>query len=220
MIEAELCFFEMEVEGMFGDAVELKQAAFREAPEAFDAVDVLRSAGELVVGVADPEVLVEAEIDQAVVTSPAVGMEHGFGSDSAADHRLQSGFGDVGNDLGVDLVASFEQTEDDRLAAGSSASSAAHATRAKVRLVGLDFALEWRVALTGFGHPPSHSQKNRVHGSDRDAGDGGGLGRRQIQHKTANQMPESRFTDLGMSKILVNPIHLRRLALSSKSSAS
>src|SRR6266581_8064968 len=133
MIEAELCFFEMEVEGMFGDAVELEQAAFSEAPEAFDAVDVLRSAGELVVGVADPEVLVEAEIDQAVVTSPAVGMEHGFGSDSAADHRLQSGFGGVGNDLGVDLVASFEQTEDDRLAAGSSASSAAHATRAKVR---------------------------------------------------------------------------------------
>ena len=51
MIEAELCFFEMEVEGMFGDAVELEQAAFSEAPEAFDAVDVLRSAGELVVGV-------------------------------------------------------------------------------------------------------------------------------------------------------------------------
>jgi hypothetical protein len=71
MIEAELCFFEMEVEGMFGDAVELEQAAFGEAPEAFDAVDVLWSAGELVVGVADPEVLVEAEIDQAVVTSPA-----------------------------------------------------------------------------------------------------------------------------------------------------
>jgi hypothetical protein len=130
MIEAELCFFEMEVEGMFGDAVELEQAAFSEAPEAFDAVDVLWSAGELVVGVADSEVLVEAEIDQAIVTSPAVGMEHGFGSDSAADHRLQSGFGGVRIDLGVDLVASFEQTEDDRLAAGSSASSAAHATRA------------------------------------------------------------------------------------------
>jgi hypothetical protein len=83
----------------------------------------------------------------------------------------QSGFGGIRNDLGVDLVASFEQTEDDGLAAGSSASSAAHATRAKVRLVGLDFALEWRVALTGFGHPLSHSKKNRVHGSDRDAGD-------------------------------------------------
>src|SRR5260370_27435512 len=180
MIEAELCFFEMEVEGMFGDAVELEQAAFGEGPEAFDGVDVLRSADELIVGVADPEVLVEAEIDQAIVTSPAVSMEHGFGSDSAADHRLQSGFGGVGNDLSVDLVASFEQTEDDGLAAGSSASSAAHATRAKVRLVGLDFALEWRVALTGFAHPSSHSQKNRVHGSDRDAGHGGCFVCRQV----------------------------------------
>jgi hypothetical protein len=31
----------------------------------------------------------------------------------------QSGFGGIRNDLGVDLVASFEQTEDDGLAAGS-----------------------------------------------------------------------------------------------------
>jgi hypothetical protein len=33
-------------------------------------------------------------------------------------------------------------------------------------------------------------------------------------------MPEARFTDFGMLKILVNPNHLRRLALSPKSSAS
>lgn len=35
----------------------------------------LRSAGELVLGVADPEVFIEAEIDQAVVATPVVGME-------------------------------------------------------------------------------------------------------------------------------------------------
>jgi hypothetical protein len=43
---------------------------------------------------------------------------------------------------------------------------------------------------------------------------------RQIQHKTANQMPKTRFTDLRMAKVLVNSNHDRSLALSSKSFAS
>ena len=220
MVETELGFFEMEVEGMFWDAVELEQAAFGEAPEAFDSVDVVRSADELVLSVADPEVLVEAEINQSVVASPAIGMEDGFEPNSAADDRLQSGFGRVRHDLGIDLVPSFEQTEDDGLAAGSSSSFAAHTARAEVRLVGFDFALERRAALTGFGHPAPHSQKNRIHGTDREAADRRALRRRQIQHKTSNQMTKSRFTDLGMPIILVNPNHHKRLALSSKSFAS
>ena len=72
MVEAELGFFEMEVEGMFWDAVELEQAAFDETPEAFDSIDVMRSADELVLPVADSKVLVEAEIDHAIVASPAI----------------------------------------------------------------------------------------------------------------------------------------------------
>ena len=154
VVEPELRFFEMKVEGMFGDSVELEQASFGEVPEALDAVDVVGSADELVLRVADPEMLVEAEVDQAVVASPAVGMEDGFGSDSAANHSLESGFGGIRHDLGVDLVPSFEQPEDDRLAAGSATSFAAHAARAEVRFVGLDLAQEGRTALTRLSHPP------------------------------------------------------------------
>lgn len=220
VVEAELGFFQMKVEGMFRNSVELEQTAFGEAPEAFDAVDVVRSPSELVVGVADPEVLVEAEIDQAVVASPAVGVEYGFWSDSSTNDGLESGFGGVRHDLGIDLIASFQQPEDDRLAAGSSASLATHTTRAKVRFVGFHLAQEWRVTLTGFRHPSAHSQKNRIRGTDRDASDRRSLRGSQIQHETTNQTAKSRFTDLGIPKILINPNHHRRLALSSKSFAS
>lgn len=136
------------------------------------------------------------------------------------DDRLESDFGSVRYDLGVDLIASFEQPEDDGFAAGSATSLATHATRAKVRFVGLNLAQEWRAALIGFGHPSAHSQKDRIRGANRNASDGSGLRRSQIQHKTANQTSKSRFTHLGISKILVNPNHHRRLALSSKSFAS
>src|SRR5260370_15744625 len=210
----------MKVEGMFGDSVELEQAAFGEAPEAFDAVDVVRSPREFVVRVADPEVLIEAGIGQDVVAWPAVGVEDGFQSVSSANNSLQSGFGGVGHDLGIDLIASFEQTEDDGLAASSAASPATHPARAEVRFVGFHFTLEWRTALADFGHPFPYSQKNPIHRTDRNTGDGRALGSRQIQHKTANQMPKTRFADLRMAKVLVNSNHDRSLALSSKSFAS
>src|ERR1039458_8626397 len=116
MIEAELGLFEVEIEGMFWDAVELEQASLGEAPETFDTVDMMRSAGELIVSVADPEVLVEAQIDEAIVSSPAIGMEHGLRLDSASNHRLQSGFGGIRDNLGIDLVAAFEQAEHDGFA--------------------------------------------------------------------------------------------------------
>src|ERR1039458_4736508 len=159
VIEAELCLFEMEIEGMFGDAVELEQASFGEAPEAFDAIDMMRSACELIVSVADPKVLVEAQIDEAIVCSPAIGMEHGLRLDSASNHRLQSGFGGIRYNLGIDLVAAFEQTEHDGLAASSTTSHAANATRTEVGFIDLHRTLERRVAFTGLSHPDRMRRK-------------------------------------------------------------
>ncbi len=78
--------------------------------------------------------LLEAQIDQPVVAAPFVGM----------DDRLQSGFGGIGHDLRVDLVAAFQQPEDDGFACRSTASPATHTPCTEVRLVGLQFAFERR----------------------------------------------------------------------------
>lgn len=205
---------------MFRDSVELEQATFGEAPEALDAVDVIRSKSELIVRVADPEVLIVADIDQSVVASPAVCVKDGFNSDSAANDRLESGFGGVRHDLGVDLIAAFQQSEDDGLAAGSAISLAPHTTSAEVRFIGLNLAQEGRVALTRLRHPSAHPEEDRIAGTHRNARHSRSLRRGQIQHKTANQTPKLCFTDLGTPIILVNPNHHRKLALSSKSFAS
>jgi len=55
VVEAEFCLLEVEMDGMFWDAVELDQAPFREAPEALDSLDAIRSVGEFVVGMLDPD---------------------------------------------------------------------------------------------------------------------------------------------------------------------
>jgi hypothetical protein len=41
IVETELGFLEMKIEGVFGDAVEACEAMFGETPEGFDSVDVV-----------------------------------------------------------------------------------------------------------------------------------------------------------------------------------
>lgn len=84
MVEAKFGLFEMKVKGMSGDAV-----------------DVMRSASEFVLAMIDAKMLIETQINQPVVPSPTVGVQHGFGSDSATNHRLESGFGGIRYDFGV-----------------------------------------------------------------------------------------------------------------------
>jgi hypothetical protein len=66
-------------------AVELGEAAFGEAPEALDAVYMDAVLGK-VLRLVDPEVAVVADIDEAVVTRPAVGDEDGVQRDVAPDN--------------------------------------------------------------------------------------------------------------------------------------
>ena len=91
-----------------------------------------------------PAVLLKAQIDQPVVAAPFVGVNDRFQPGFMANHRLQSGFGGIGHDLRVDLVAAFQQPEDDGFACRSTASPATHTPCTEVRLVGLQFAFERR----------------------------------------------------------------------------
>ena len=60
----------------FGRPLNLGQPDFGQAPEAFDAVDMNGSFRNLVVGMIDADVAI-AEIDEAVVAAPAIGVDDG-----------------------------------------------------------------------------------------------------------------------------------------------
>ena len=72
MVETELAFLEVQVERLAMDAAELREAHLGETPEVLDAVDVRLPAGELVLPVVHAVVFPVAEVDQAVIPSPAV----------------------------------------------------------------------------------------------------------------------------------------------------
>ena len=62
----------MQVKCRLGDTVKLHQAAFRKGPEGFDTVDVATTAGKFILAMRNTIVLLEPDIDQAVVTAPAI----------------------------------------------------------------------------------------------------------------------------------------------------
>ena len=87
MIVSPFGFFQVQTESVFGQALELGEADFRHAPEAFDSIYMDRPSCELVLGMVDAAMPV-AEVDQSVIAAPSVGVDDGPGIDIAPDNAL------------------------------------------------------------------------------------------------------------------------------------
>ena len=139
MVPTPFRFLEVKEKVVGTDAAQFGEPKFGKAPEALDAIDVVFSAGELILVMVDTVMLVTAQ-DEAVIGLPAVGVNGGLGKHLALDDRHQCGLGAVLDDLREDLAAPLEQPDDGRFATGPTTAFAAHAARAKVAFVDLHFA--------------------------------------------------------------------------------
>jgi len=149
------------------DTVEPSKSAFGETPERLDAVDVSTPLGEGFLFV-DADMLVEADIDQAVIARPTIGADDTGGIDPAPDDSSQRGLGAVLNDFCIDLSPSFEDAKD-RLLEGASAAqawqrAASYPAGAKVAFIDLHNPLEL-TALHGSlqGNQKSKPGIQRIH---------------------------------------------------------
>lgn len=140
VIEVELGLLEMQRELVAPHAMKLRQSMLGITPERLDAVDVPAALDEFVVAMIDPKVLVQTQVNQSIVASPAIGVNDAIGVNFAADDGLQRGLGGIGNDLGVDTVAAFEQAKDDGFATRTTPTLAPDALGAKVGFIGLKLA--------------------------------------------------------------------------------
>ena len=179
----------MPVEGASRDSVELLQAPLGVTPEALYAVNVMRALHELVTTMVDSEVLRVSDIYKAVIAAPAVRVDSGVNRDAPANNGLQSRLFTVRDDLGINASVTFEDAEDNGLAAGSSASLATDAARAEVRLVNFDFAgRERRGALTFLSNALSYFEKDRRDAAARESCQCGRMAGRQIEREVAREL--------------------------------
>ena len=203
VVEAELGLLEVQVERMTRHALELREPVLGEGPEALDAVDVRPAVGELVLAVVDAQVPGVADVDQAVVAGPAVGVDDGLEAHLAPDRLAQRGFLHVGDDLGVDLAGALEHAEDDRLAPGAAAAFALDPAWAEVRLVDLDFPPEGALGFAVRGDASAELEVDVVDRTNRQAGQLGGVGGGQVHREGPDQAPENLLADSGTPVVAV-----------------
>ena len=154
----------MQIEGGLSYTTEPSEPGFGETPEAFDVVDVGLPLGELVPAVVDSQVLAIADIDQAVVAAPVVGVDHALGFHFASYDRLQRGFGAVAHDLGLDLAVALEDAEDDRLARSAPPAFPLDVPGPEERFIDFYLPCERRLLLGMLGQPFVDRPKETVQG--------------------------------------------------------
>jgi hypothetical protein len=148
VVEAELHFFQVEIEVSAAHAVVALELGLCVAPEVLDAVDVLPLARREALLMIYPEVFEPVE-HQPVVRAEAVGVDDALGDDLRADDLAQRLTRHVLDDAGVDLTVALQQAENGHFA-GRAAPARAFAPPAEVALVGFDLAARGAVqfALT------------------------------------------------------------------------
>jgi hypothetical protein len=206
MVEAELALFEVEEEGVRVGAAESRQAALGVAPEALDAIDVIAghaSAGELVAGMIDTQMLLVSKIDKPVVAAPAVGADDAVQGDFATNRRGKHGFRAVGHDLGVDLAVPLEDAEDRRLASRAPPGLALDAAWPEVTLIDLDDAGELALRRTALRHAHAQTREQTVDGVAVQAGELGDLNGGQVCRHMAQKLAENHLRDSSADDIAV-----------------
>ena len=212
MIKPKLALLQMQRKGMFGHTIELSQATFGKAPKGFNTVDMVRTAHKLILTMIDPKVLIKANVDQTIIATPAIGVDDAQRVSFASDNRLQGTFRSIWNNLRVHLITAFKQSKDDGFTASASSTLTTHSTWAKVRLISLQLATQWRSLQTPHSHTFSHAKVDTVDTSQRDAAQSGAFSGRQIQGKMFNNLTKLGFTKFRTVEIPIFTIHFKKLA--------
>jgi hypothetical protein len=108
MIESKLSFFEMIIKCTFRHAVKLSQTTFGIAPEGLNPVDMMLAAGKLIGAMIDAKVLVKADVNQAIVAPPSVGVDDRFRPHAPPDNGLQGGLSALRDDLRIDFAVALK----------------------------------------------------------------------------------------------------------------
>lgn len=183
MIETELTFFEMQVQGGAVEATKLGQAHLGEAPEVFNAVDVRLVFDKLVAAMIHPVMLLVAQVHQAAVAFPAIPINHAAQGHLALQNSRQHRAAAIGDDLRINFALPLEQTEDGHLPKSAPAPFAPDAPSAKITFVSLNFTAQGRFGLAELRQPLAEMPRVEIDRVAIQAGELGDLSGFHIQTK-------------------------------------
>ena len=113
-------------------------------------------------------VFIKPNLHQAVITAPAIRMNHGAGFHMAADEALQRGFGAVRHDLGLVLTLTLQEPEQNRFAIRATTALATNPMGIEVRFLDFYRTLQLRFHFARIINLCLNLQLNTTHRSDRN----------------------------------------------------
>ena len=159
MIETELSFFDVKVKESTRESSMFGQSGFSVTPKRFNSVDMVGASGKLILAVMDSEVSLVTDIDESIVTFPAISMDDALIGHFAFDNGFQSLSGAIFEYIGEDFPASFEHPNNWNLPSCSTTSFSSNSTSTKVTLVNLNNTFERSCSIAFISNPDTNSQQ-------------------------------------------------------------
>jgi len=138
----------MQIERIFIHTSEPGESCFGIPPKALDSIDMTFIMNKLILSMVDFEMFFISEINEPIVTSPAVRMYNTLEVHTTPDHRLQCGSPTVRNNLSEDTAIALEDTENNCFTESSTASFALNTTSAKETFIDFNLSRKRRSTLT------------------------------------------------------------------------
>lgn len=212
MVKAKLGFFQVQIERMLRYTVKLRQASFRIAPKGLDAIDMPIAIRKFILAMVYPKVFVKTNINQAIISTPTIGVNHGVRFDTPSANALQRGSGAIWHDFRIYLTMAFKQPKHYGFTIGTSSTLTSDTLSTKVGFIHFYRTLQWRVLFTRFCQSLTNLEIDRIHGSYRNADQFSGTTRGKIQRKTAHKLPEFSFCNSRTLVISIFTNHLKKLS--------
>lgn len=142
IIKSEFTFFQVQIEGTFGNTFKLSQSGLCQAPKVFNSIDMTVSIRKLVLSMLNPIMLAIAKIHQSIVGFKAIGINRCIFADMFLNDWvkfLNLAFFDY---LCINFPLSFYQTKDNLFAFRSSPSDPTYSPCSKVAFIHLNAAFD------------------------------------------------------------------------------
>ena len=162
VVEPKLTLFKKQGKGMRMGSPVFDKASFSISPEPFDPIDVGLVFNELILSMVDSQMLSVTNIDEAIVTTPAIGVDDAIQADLSPNSLLQRGLRAIGNYLSVHVAIAFEDAEDDGFPVSASSSFALDAPCSKERFIYFNLPAERGTGIAKFSQANTDSMKVAV----------------------------------------------------------
>jgi len=211
MIKAIFSFFQMQVERMFGYAIKLGQPTFCIAPERLNTVNMPFTIRKFILAMIHSKVLIKANINQAVVASPAIRVNDSRRFYMTSDNVLQRSFRAIWHNLGINFTLPFQQSKYNRFTISTTPTFTSNATRSKIRFINFNSVFKGCSNFASFCHTLTNFKVNTIYRSNGNSDQFSRTHSSKIEGKAPYKLPKFSLADSRTAIISIFINHLSKL---------